>query len=246
MQIGFTKSYRSKWENPTFRNLLEVGIWSWICDTAVWQETRIRFNGELITLQRGQLITSIRFIAKGFCISEQAARTFLDHINTDGMINTQATHRGTIITICNYDKYQSNENTDNTPLTQHQHTTNTNKKEDKKERKKDNNIELLSKEILPDFVPQAEWDSFLEMRKKMKKPPTEKAKMLLIQILEKLKNLGHDPKLVLEQSIMNNYQGLFELKSEGVKSYGKQITETKSDRAKQAVMRAAIAGGFAD
>ena len=112
---GFTKSYRAKWQNPIFRNLLEAGIWAWLCDTAVWEETRIRFNGELITLQRGQLLTSIRFISKGFDIGEQKVRTFLDHIESDGMINTQPTHKGTLITICNYEKYQQNANSTNTP-----------------------------------------------------------------------------------------------------------------------------------
>jgi hypothetical protein len=139
MLIGYTKSYRAKWENPVFRNLLEAGIWSWMCDTAVWQETRVRFNGKLVILQRGQLITSLRFISKGFCVSEQVIRTLLNHLLTDGMINTQLTHAGTVITICNYEKYQSSEDTANTPtntaLTQHQHSTNTNNKEDKKIRK---------------------------------------------------------------------------------------------------------------
>lgn len=143
MQIGFTKSYRAKWNNPIFRNLLEAAIWAWMCDTAVWKEAKIRFNGELVTLQRGQLITSRGFMAKGFCVGERVIRTFLDHLETDGMIDQQTTSRGTIITLCNYDKYQENENVidqqTNKQTTSHRPATDHNKKEDK-ENKEDNNI----------------------------------------------------------------------------------------------------------
>lgn len=49
---------------------------------------------------------------------------------------------------------------------------------------------------------------FLEMRKKIKKPATERAIELLLKDLEKIK----DKKGAIEQSIKKNYQGLFEPK----------------------------------
>ncbi len=66
--------------------------------------------------------------------------------------------------------------------------------------------------ILPEWINNETWNDFLEMRTKMRKPPTEKAKGLLIKDLEKLKNEGHDPNEVLNQSIMRNYTGVFPLK----------------------------------
>lgn len=65
---------------------------------------------------------------------------------------------------------------------------------------------------LPDWVPVETWNEYLEMRKKIRKPMTEKAKGLAVNTLEELKVCGFDPRLVLEQSIMNSWQGLFELK----------------------------------
>ncbi len=166
---GFTKSYRQKWQHPIFRDLLEAGIWAWMCDTAAWKDTTIRFNGEAVKLARGQLVTSVRFISQGFRVGEQVTRTFLENLEKDGMANTLPTHRGTIITICNYDKYQQNENADNTlpneQLTNSQHTANTNKKEYKKERKK----ESMAK---PDSVSESVWCDFLELRKKKNAPVT--------------------------------------------------------------------------
>ncbi len=66
--------------------------------------------------------------------------------------------------------------------------------------------------IVP-FIKTETWNAFIEMRKKMKAPPTENAVELLIKQLAKLKESGDDPNLVLEQSIMNNWKGLFALKN---------------------------------
>jgi len=66
--------------------------------------------------------------------------------------------------------------------------------------------------VLPKWIDKELWDSFLEMRKKIKKPPTDLAKELLIKELEKLKSEGNDPNEVLKRSIMRNYAGVFPLK----------------------------------
>lgn len=151
-EIGYTKSFRSKWENPVFRNKMEAAIWAWMCDVAAWKPTRERFNGITVELERGQLVASIRSIAEDFGLGEQVTRTFLENIKKDGMVNTVTTHKATIITICNYDKYQSNENADNTltnnDLTHTQHTANTlyNKAEEvKKGRTKEVSTPQVSK-----------------------------------------------------------------------------------------------------
>ncbi|MBA7570100.1 hypothetical protein ES708_11847 [subsurface metagenome] len=72
--------------------------------------------------------------------------------------------------------------------------------------------ERLKKDILPEWIEKETWEAFLEMRKKKRAIPTEKAKQLLIKELEKLKREGHDPNEVLNQSIMRNYTGVFPLK----------------------------------
>jgi Helix-turn-helix domain len=64
----------------------------------------------------------------------------------------------------------------------------------------------------PDWLPVSLWNDYIAMRRKIKKPMTEEAKKLAIAKLEKLRKAGHAPNLVLEESIMNSWQGLFELK----------------------------------
>jgi len=136
---GYTLSHRDKWSNPVFRNLLEAGIWSWLCDAAVWKETRVRHSGRLVKLKRGQLVVSERFVANGFECGRQIIRTFLDNVETDQMITREVTQGVTIITICNYDKYQIDINPtnplDNPSLTQDQPKPNPNKKEANKSNK---------------------------------------------------------------------------------------------------------------
>ena len=73
---------------------------------------------------------------------------------------------------------------------------------------------VLNKDIyiLPEWIDKDTWEAFLEMRRKKRAVPTERAKQLLVKELEKLRGEGHDPNEVLNQSIMRNYTGVFPLK----------------------------------
>ena len=63
--------------------------------------------------------------------------------------------------------------------------------------------------VPPSDIPEAEWDGFEEMRKRIGKPMTAKARDLAIARLRLLAEDGHPPGDVLNHSILNNYQGLF-------------------------------------
>lgn len=69
---------------------------------------------------------------------------------------------------------------------------------------------------LPDWVPAKPWEDFLAMRKKLRKPITEEAIPLAVAKLAKLRSAGNDPTEVLNQSTLNCWQGLFEVKGNGV------------------------------
>lgn len=67
---------------------------------------------------------------------------------------------------------------------------------------------------------------FLDMRKKIKKPATEKAKQLLLSKLEKLAPNNDDLKIqILEQSILNSWQDIYELKTD--KNYNNGNTKNQ-------------------
>lgn len=66
--------------------------------------------------------------------------------------------------------------------------------------------------LLPGWIPSDSWSAFVEMRLRIRKPMTDRAKELACMELERLKAQGQDPTAVLNQSVMNSWQGLFPLK----------------------------------
>jgi phage replication O-like protein O len=80
--------------------------------------------------------------------------------------------------------------------------------------KNNNTITKANIYTLPDWINKNTWDSFLEMRKSIKKPATEKAIVLIIKTLSLLKESGDNPNEVLEKSIINNWRDVYPLKKQ--------------------------------
>jgi len=67
---------------------------------------------------------------------------------------------------------------------------------------------------IPDWLPVDEWRDFKAMRAKIRKPMTAKAEKLAIDELNKLRRDGNPPAAVLDQSILNCWQGLFPIRTQ--------------------------------
>lgn len=67
---------------------------------------------------------------------------------------------------------------------------------------------------LPAWLPLDTWAAFLDMRKKIKKPATELAQKLLLKKLTAYRAADMDPEQILNQSIMNCWQDLYEPKDQ--------------------------------
>lgn len=74
--------------------------------------------------------------------------------------------------------------------------------------------------VLPDWLPSELWEEFKQHRKSMKKPMTTLAENKMIKALDKMRSEGQDIVQVIETSIANGWQGVFEIKSKG-ESHGK-------------------------
>ncbi len=105
----------------------------------------IRVAGEKITILRGQCGWSQLRLSSRWGWSRGKVARFFNDLKAERMIDTKQNNRNTIVTICNYDKFQSKNNqddtTDETPnsttdghQTVQQTDTNKNVKNDKKER----------------------------------------------------------------------------------------------------------------
>lgn len=69
--------------------------------------------------------------------------------------------------------------------------------------------------VLPDWLSKELWEEFKQHRKEMKKPMSLLAQKKTISQLDKMRAGGQDIESVINQSIANGWQGLFELKSQG-------------------------------
>ena len=67
---------------------------------------------------------------------------------------------------------------------------------------------------IPEWLNPEAWQSFLQHRKAKRSPMTESAIKLTLKKLDEFRQKGQDPFLVLEQSILQGWTGIFELKSD--------------------------------
>jgi hypothetical protein len=116
MSSGFFAIDRGVWEHPMFakEKFSEREAWLWMLSAAVWADTRIRVGKSVIDLQRGQMAFATRFLAEKWMWAHSKVVRFLNKLKSDAMIVTEPKRDATLITICNYDKYQSSRNTDET------------------------------------------------------------------------------------------------------------------------------------
>jgi hypothetical protein len=96
------------------RKILE---WEWYTDTntkivfihllltACWKDTR--WQGRII--KRGQLVTSIPSLCTALSLSTREVRTALSHLCSTGEIDRQTTAKYSVITVLNYDLYQTSD-----------------------------------------------------------------------------------------------------------------------------------------
>lgn len=104
----------------------QITLWEWYDCPAVfclfmhlllmanWEQGK--WHGK--TVKVGQLVTSRDKLAQVTGLSIQNVRTAINKLRTTGEITTKATNQFTLITICNYDKYQCELDEVNQPTNQ--------------------------------------------------------------------------------------------------------------------------------
>lgn len=120
---GFIKMNRDIWQESWAKNSCTVHLFFWLATNANIEDN----DCDGLKIQRGQLLTSIRGLSKATGISEQSIRTALKqlcltHHITQGVtqwvtrgLTHPLTHSGTLVTICNYDRYSGYFKEPNTP-----------------------------------------------------------------------------------------------------------------------------------
>ena len=100
---------RSLWSDPTFKDseVSQREAWIWLIAEASWKSRTRRFGSFVINLERAQLAVSTRFLAKAWRWSEARVRRYLDKLENQRMIQRGTDAGISVITICNYDKFQN-------------------------------------------------------------------------------------------------------------------------------------------
>jgi hypothetical protein len=113
---GYIAVHRSIWGHDLFADAVfgEREAWLWLVSSAAWKDCKVRCGNTMIDIKRGQLLFATRFLAKKWKWSHTSTVRFLNLLKNETMIGTQSTRQSTLITICNYDKYQISGNVDGT------------------------------------------------------------------------------------------------------------------------------------
>lgn len=183
------------------------------------EDNKFLLGNELMEVKAGSFVTSISKLCKKWGWSNTKVIKFLDVLEAEKMIKRKSDTKKTVITIENYSVYQESKTKKrrkNDAETMQKHTNNN-----------DNN----ENNIIYNADPQlnATIKEFIKFRRGMKKPMTDHAIELLINKLNKLSSDASEQIEILNQSMLNGWQGVFPLKESGKKPKETIIDESKND-----------------
>lgn len=183
------------------------------------EDNKFLLGNELMEVKAGSFVTSISKLCKKWGWSNTKVIKFLDVLEAEKMIKRKSDTKKTVITIENYSVYQESKTKKrrkNDAETMQKHTNNN-----------DNN----ENNIIYNADPQlnAAIKEFIKFRRGMKKPMTDHAIELLINKLNKLSSDTSEQIEILNQSMLNGWQGVFPLKESGKKPKETTIDESKND-----------------
>lgn len=246
MQQGWVSIHRSVTENFVWQDKpFNMGAaWIDLILTANHEERKLAIEGHLIIIRRGQTFTSIRSLAEKWGWSKVKVSRYLSLLEQDEMVKLERSKSGTLLTLVNYDNYQDCRDDKRTQSGRKKDTERTQigrKADDKRTQSgrnnndnnennenNENNVNNETKSEPLRFFPNDEllektFSDFMEMRKKIRKPMTDRAIELMICKLNK-----YEPDIaikMLEQSIVNCWQDVFELKDQSRKQTRDALAE---------------------
>lgn len=254
MEGGYIKIHRSILNWEWYDDPKSLSLFIHILIKANYEPKR--WQG--IVIERGAFITSVASLKRETNLTNQNIRTSLKKFVSSGEIIVKTTNKYTMITVCNYGKYQDVEGSANKRLTNQQQTTNnqitnqltneqqtTNKpltttkerkeieeiKEYKNKRKGKNEFLLgfdFSKKLRFKIL------DFYDYRKEIKKPMTKQSEKIF---LKKIKSLEEETAIAqIEQSMLRCWVDIFPVKiySEKInnKGYMEPVERNDKDRLK--------------
>ncbi|GBX76258.1 hypothetical protein M6C068_2085 [Staphylococcus aureus] len=143
--ISIDRSIQNHWLFKEKRTFSKFEAWIYLLMEANHSKAKVPIGNQIVTVERGQRLTSILTLSDLFNWSRFKVKTFLDLLESDGMLEVKTTSKYALITIVNYDFYQSeqgrNQHQNDIKPTSKQHQTNTNNNDNKDNNEKNVNNE---------------------------------------------------------------------------------------------------------
>lgn len=113
---GFIKVHRKLWQSAIFDGQAfdRRSAWLWMLSEARFEPGIKYVDGREIYLSRGQFTASLRFMANAWGWKKDAVGRLLGRFETATMIETSTETGIYVITICNYERFQGQEDVDAT------------------------------------------------------------------------------------------------------------------------------------
>jgi len=234
---GWIKLHRQITDNflyPKNREFTKYEAWIDLLMLVNHAEKELLIKNEIILCKRGQSVMSIESYQKQWNWTRQQVRSYFTLLQKQNMIEVKGTSKTTILTVCNYDSYQSEQPTNNQQI-----TTNKKEKNDKNVNNENNEKKIkeeisISDKLISELNLNGDTENYLELfnewieyRKKIKKPLIQESAEAAFKKLIKLSGKNfQEATEIIENSIANGYQGFFELKNKQ-KNFSSEKKEKK-------------------
>ena len=106
MGKGFISIWRKIREHWVYSDSFMLHLWIELLVLANYKDNKFLLGRDVVEVQEGDVITSIRKLATTLNCSEKKILTGLKTFEKDGMIIKHKSHKRTHLTICNYAPYQ--------------------------------------------------------------------------------------------------------------------------------------------
>lgn len=221
MEGGWIRLYRKISENPYYFSEKFCRIMAWVDLLLLANHSNGIFykRGIRVEVNRGQLGYDIDTLAKRWKWSRGKVERWLSELEKSNQIVRQKGNVTTIITIINYEEYQGGDKTNGNPNSNPDDKANRKANGHEQERKEFKERKKRKKIDIDSFVLEnlkSVWSDWICYRAQIHKPyKTDKGvKAAYENLIALCDNVPSVAEQIVKQSIRNEWQGLFPLKSE--------------------------------
>lgn len=209
------------------RGLLDSAIWNtgeaftkgqaWVdlLLSANYEETEQFIGYEVIKIPRGTYMTTIRDLSKRWDWSTSKVLNFLHFLEKQKMLTLKANTKKTLISIVNYENYQSEKNTKKTQSERKANASQTQKENLLYKQRREEGKNIRREPYFDDPDVNQSFCDFIKYRNDGKHPVNDEAIKRLKNKLVKLS--GGNPQTmidIIDQSIENDWRGFFEVRKQ--------------------------------